>query len=118
MILSQHLTRMIIMQLPFLVVYIVVLVIATTRRKDTPQISSLLIVAMATLILAGLVSIAFGTFPFLYQWIRQPSILGIVLGLGDLFSGIIAAAGWIFLLAAVFLARKAPKPADTASIED
>jgi len=108
MILSQHLIRTIIMQLPFLVVYLVVLVIAILKRKELANISTLVIVAMATLILASLVSVAFVAFPFMYQWIPQPSPLGVVIGLGNLISGIISAAGWILLVAAVFINRKLP----------
>lgn len=117
MILSQHLTRTIIMHLPFLVIYIVVLVIAGLRRKNIPSVSALVIVAMVTLILASLVSLAFAGFPVLYQWVRQPSILGVVVGLGDLISGIVAAAGWVLLLAAVFLARKKPASVEASTVE-
>jgi formate hydrogenlyase subunit 3/multisubunit Na+/H+ antiporter MnhD subunit len=101
------------MQLPFLVVYLVVLVYAALRRKNLHQVSTLLIVSMATLIFGILVTIAFSAFPVLYQWIREPSNLGVVFGFGNLISGIISAAGWIFLIAAVYIARKTQQPAES-----
>lgn len=110
MMLSQQFTRTVLMQLPFLAVYITVLVIAVSRRKHHPSITTLTTVSMATLILASLLSILTGFIPALHwRWAQSAQALGIIYGASSLAIGALAGAAWVFLVAAVFNDRKTPQ---------
>ena len=108
MMLYQQFTSVLISQLPFLVVYIVVLVIAVVRRKQFPTIAVLVIVAMATFILANLTSIFITIIPALWRANLPAMPISTAYGVFSFITGVLSAAGWVFLVAAVFFDRKEP----------
>ena len=113
MMVSQQLFRTLLMQLPFLAVYIVVLVIAAIRNKTHPTVSTLLIIAMSTFILANLANILLSLFPALWKFQQPISRLSLFYGYGGLVTGMLSAAGWVFLIAAVFIGRGARAKQET-----
>lgn len=106
MMLYQQFTSTLLSQLPFLAVYIIVLIIAAARRRQYAAISVLVIVAMATFILTSLISIFISLTPALWQSILPPAPIGTVYGVASFITGLLSAAGWVFLVAAVFFGRK------------
>ncbi len=115
MIFYQELTRSFVVHLPFLMVYIAVLIMAVMRQKKFPQVTTLVIVSMAVFILSNLLSMSIGYLPALMRgsaWLAGP--VSAVIGYASLITGIISAAGWILLIAAVFAFRKLPAVAETA----
>jgi hypothetical protein len=108
MTLYQQFTSVLLSQLPFLVVYIVVLVIAVVRRKQFPAIAVLVIVAMATFILANLTSIFITIIPALWRASLPAMPISTAYGVFSFITGVLSAAGWVFLVAAVFFDRKEP----------
>jgi len=119
MIFYQQLTRNFVVQLPFLMVYIAVLVLVIIRLKRYTQAATLAIVAMAVFILSSLLSMSAGYLPALLQGSAQlAGPVSVVIGYASLITGIISAAGWILLIAAVFAFRKPPALAETAPKQD
>ncbi len=115
MIFYQQLTRSFIIQLPFLMVYVAVLIMAILRQKKFPQVTTLVIVSMAVFILSNLLSMSIGYLPALLKgnfMMARP--VSAVVGYASLITGIISAAGWVLLTAAVFIGRKSPALAETA----
>jgi hypothetical protein len=105
MMIYQLFTSVLLAQLPFLVVYIVVLVIAALRRKQFAPVSTLVIVAMATFILANLIQILASLIPGFWRADLPAAPVGTAYGVISFISAIFSAAGWVFLVAAVFIGR-------------
>ncbi len=106
MMLYQQFTSVLLSQLPLLVIYILVLVYAAVRGKQIPTISTLVIVAMATFILAGLINIFTGFMPALWRANLPAVPISTAYGVFTFIAGMLSAAGWVFLVAAVFLHRQ------------
>lgn len=108
MMIYQLFTSVLLTQLPLLVVYIVVLVLAVLRRRQFATVSTLVIVAMVTFILASLVNIFASLVPALWRTDLPTPPIGTAFGVISFIAAILSAAGWVFLVAAVFIDRKDP----------
>lgn len=107
MMLYQQFISVLFSQLPFLVLYILVLVFALVRRRQFGTIATLLIVSMVTLILADLIDIFVGFMPALWRANLPAAPISTAYGVFAFIAGLLASAGWVFLVAAVFLNRNA-----------
>jgi hypothetical protein len=105
MMVSQQLIRTLLMQLPFLAVYIVVIIFAATRFKNHSSVSKLVIIAMVAFILANLANILLGLIPVVFHFRQPVTRISMFYGVSSLITGFLAGAGWVFLIAALFNGR-------------